>query len=416
MTALKFTDAAGKNYPCILLRFALLKANYRAPSDQVAIKFITKSDIDSLGKKLISNSLHAEEVLRQCRQVVLDLGADVVDTVRVKTFGTLDVNMIRFLLGKQTMSSVKYESIEAIACAFVQDLQSSVSKSIDNPWIHYTRDAPATTSTSSVHSMKSYSVEGKLLSASDCSVVLKENSYCIGDKVIHKSTKTAYVIKECSEQSVKLVGDGTEVDVQIDKFLAAHSKYVRKLFPLTPKEKAESNASFQVASMRSCIAFALASLQANVGTPNVEVQALPSKGVFACDNFTKGSLTLVPATMSIQTVLKGTDLPPIVAKVQGFKDAVFSLSPQPMNLDVEKKPITVPFWAVQTTTDENAANVALSSINVDMKTTIAKPTKYGVVTYVTVPVYVNTKLVKPGAELLVLTQEDGTAKKKVRVQ
>ena len=58
----------------VLLRYALLKTNYKSAQDRVGdggiCKFISKGDVDSLGKKNKENAIAAHSILQQCRSLI----------------------------------------------------------------------------------------------------------------------------------------------------------------------------------------------------------------------------------------------------------------------------------------------------------------------------------------------------------
>ena len=123
LASLNFVSKAENiNTPGVLMRYAILKAEYRCPADKVVnrvCKFISKSDLDTLAKKYVKAVCAAEALLSECRRIVLAHGGDVSGDTLSKQFGLLDIAVVRLLLNKQQSSPIKFASIEAVACYFI---------------------------------------------------------------------------------------------------------------------------------------------------------------------------------------------------------------------------------------------------------------------------------------------------------
>lgn len=421
VTALKFyskdlnIDCAG-----VLLRYALMKANYKCPHDKVSgriCKFITKADMDQLSKKNIAAAAAAEKILRQSREIVLKLGTKVDEDWRTKFFGSLDVNVVRVIMGKQSAFSIKYESVEHAASTFVKDLAVATGETIDNPWASIScssADKPLVIASAGI---KSYSIDGALV-ASDGLQVLKQNGFDVNMLVIEKQSKTVYKIVNSTAESISVMplhsdGKDEQRNVAFAKFVSGFSKFVEEFYPMDDKCTCTSNQQWQALTMKSALQFSLTTFAANVGTPAVRVQAKPTKMVIANAVLGKGACVLVPATLQVSVVLDGVAPPlhSVLVEVSGC-DMKFALMPQPMTTDLDKKPFIVPYWAVQTTDDEEVGNMAIIEATVELNVNVKKPKFRNVNTTVQIPTMQNTKPLKDGDELFLYVAQSQAAKKR----
>ena len=103
--------------------------------------------------------------------------------------------------------------------------------------------------------------------------------------------------------------------------------------------------------------------------------------------------------------------------IDDFEACTFALMPQRMNIDDAKQPFNVPFWAVRAvqSSEVDEANMKYINRSVDVACTPKAKGENNKMT-VNYVVLVNTKAVKAGDELVVLsdvaTDEDETPNKK----
>ena len=190
----------------VFLRYAILKAEYRCPADKVQnrmCKFIAKTDIDTLSKKSSHLACAAETILLKCREVIFALGPRVSDVLATKTLGLLDVNVIRLIVNKQQSSAVQYESLEAVACAFVEDIKAALSDdSIVNEWQPHA--APIASSSATLDGdthMKVFNPKGEEIAA-DIVPILQANDFDVGMKVVAKLTKRSSILSQQPQLSM----------------------------------------------------------------------------------------------------------------------------------------------------------------------------------------------------------------------
>lgn len=102
-------------------KIALVKAQYTCPKDAIRDKkcvWLSQGDVNSLKKK-VPEVLQAERVLQQCRTLLG--GCPVAENTATVALAKLDVNIVRFVLGKQEKSAVKFGSVEEVARVFAQE-------------------------------------------------------------------------------------------------------------------------------------------------------------------------------------------------------------------------------------------------------------------------------------------------------
>ena len=376
LASLNFVSKAENiNTPGILMRYAILKAEYRCPADKVVnrvCKFISKTDLDTLAKQSVKAVCAAEVLLSECRRIVLAHGGDVSGDTLSKQFGLLDIAVVRLLLNKQQSSPIKFASIEAVACYFIEQLNMSLlqgTQLIDNPWeaFHTSTSSSSQGDTSVSTSMRTLDLKGNVVPV-DQLPILRSKGFDVGTVVMPKGAKakdalTMASICQVSVDGVVLDGPNGKIEVQMHNFVAAWVPYVEEWF-----EQPNDHVGLAIAGAKSLVQFALCDL-ASSANPKVRMQSKPSKRVLADCDFIAGTLQLVPTSMSIVTVTSGSP-PPLGLEVSVSTMAAgvcrFFVMPASFSTDDDKRPINAPIWAVNVTDDQYAANMEHSEIEVQV--------------------------------------------------
>ena len=415
---------------CVLLRYAVLKAVYTCPPDKIfnkVCKFVSKADFDTMTnpKKGYDASCQAEMILSRARAIVIRLGDKVHEDVRTKLLGTLDVNVIRVLLNKQQNSVVKFPTMGAAASTFISDLSKAVGEPVVDPWSSeaLTETQSEAASSSKQNGMRTFGLDGKIVSHTGpedikgikvgMEVVLKADAkkHCPQVYTVHSISTDTVTVRE------KV--NNTDTDVQHKMFCNAWQAFVEEFLPVSAEFSGPDHKQFDIVTKKSVVQVGLGHLASLHGCPNVAVQAKPAKRVIAKESFKPGALVLVPMTLNVTTKmpdekLKGNS---IGVHIDDFEPCMFGLMPPQMNSDETKQPFNVPFWAVRAVqpNEVDEANMKYISRSVDVACTPKAKGENNKMT-VNYVVLVNTKAVKAGDELVVLsdvaTDEDETPNKK----
>ena len=164
-----------------------------------------------------------------------------------------------------------------------------------------------------------------------------------------------------------------------------------------PEDSPVNNEKWRIQEVKSLIVIALSSIAHNIGDVNVMCRAKPKKGAIALEDFRVGELVLVPVTSGVNIEKVGTPAaksPMACVVSKPPKDTVIVLQSQ---FD-----IPCPMWFVQPHDDDKKVNmkvemrsfVSLTNFPTSPRAKIAGSSS------VEIPVYVNTRAIKAGDELL----------------
>jgi len=403
----------------MLLRYAILKAAYTGPEDKVVGKasvFVTKSDIDALSRKHLSNVVVAEAILSKCRSIAIGLGSALSDDQLAKAYGLLDVNVARVLMNKQQTSTVKYASIESVASAFCKELQAMTGRILDNPWAKAepTEDpASKLAETRTTIGMRQFTAEGALVDEDPCEILVAAG-FKVGMEVVMKSDKKhdKYTLTAVEGKSVHL-SDGrtrTKHVHLVETFVASWKPYVEEFFSMDDTNTSNANVMYAIATHKAAVAFAIGQMSRSLQRAPVAVMAKPVKKVIAAERIPSGGLCLLPETLNISAIDADKDPPSggLVVEISNFELATICLLPQPMSAGDKKVPFTSPLWAVAKTDDPGEANVEWAQLSWEVSAAANKGgSQKPTIKTIKMKVWalVNKRVIAEGAEIRVLNDE-----------
>lgn len=101
----------------------------------------------------------------------------------------------------------------------------------------------------------------------------------------------------------------------------------------------------------------------------------------------------------------------LAISMSGFDKAKLFVMPTQFGNDVNKNPLNVPMWAVQTTTDEKQANMQWTEVHIKVDTIVGKKNKKSENETCTIKFVAmwNHKPLKNGDELLIVKKDEQPA-------
>ena len=374
------------------LKVAVLKAQYSSPAKKIN-KYnepisIGQGDFAKASRRGEALALEAEVLLSTLRGVFQAAGLDKLPrNVSTKLLSQLDVSVARFVLDKQDESTQKkvLTSLSQAARFILQEAKElegwETPEELDDHLKLYpeedSEEAPpkkkqkASTQSACVMRMQEYTA-GEL---TDALAEIREKGFDLGSSVTHGG---AQFIVSCAEGKHVTVehdtGEGkvsTEYLVSefFDKFALAKAAVQYKLQPGWPSCYMKQKA-YVVHLMKLRIMHSLhtASASGCHGVNSVNVYEKPSRLVQAIGFHNKGSLVLVPNTMTVKTKTASDQvgegevsvrIPKIgFGLVDGLAGIRFVLSP------MFSKDIHCAAWAVRPTPDAAKANMGWSTMKV----------------------------------------------------
>lgn len=407
---------------CPLLRYALLKAEYSCPPAKVfgkECKYISKAEIDSLGKKHAEATAAAEHVLARCRSIV---GAypKVSEIEKVRLFGRLDVGVVRALLNKPGSTD---KSVSSEASAFIEHLKEIVGgDSVPNPWGGQLQIESAPTISSSSNpdeAMQQFTITGDHL-PTNLMEGFKNAGFEVGADVVPKAKPSDHhvVTGVGSEIVVKRLADSEVTKMSLSKFTSTFTQYGETWYPIVDPGGHEG---FKTFGNKAAIAYALSSISSSP-QPKVKCMHKPTKKVVSDDDYKAGQLILTPDAMSIMCTRDKTKVSSSAAVVTTNFDDDFTyfVPPPSMSHDPEKKTLVPGYWLVRASSDEKEVNMVCAKATVNVSSTAnvsaRAPTKSACSAQVEIPILKNKKAVTAGTELVVacppeLSESKPTAKR-----
>ena len=393
---------------CPLLRYSLIKAEYTCPPGKVfgkECKFISKSEIDSLGKKNAEAAAEAEEVLARSR-IMASACPTLSETNKVKLFAKLDVGIVRAILKKP--GSVD-KTVLSEASAFVDQLKALVGDdSIANPWGERAEtqndDVNASKPTPADNAMQEFSVSGVHLPP-DLSEGFKAAGFEIGVEIVPKAKATdIHVVTEVgSEIVVKRVADEEVSRMSLSRFTTTFTKYAEAWYPIADPGQHEGFKSF---GNKAAIAYALSSISPSAH-PKIKCMHKPTKKVVSDDHYKTGQLILTPDALSVMCTRDATKIPSSAAIVTAdFDDELTYFVPPPsVSHDPEKKTLVPGYWLVRASSDDSEVNMVQAKATVKVSSTGIVMPKASPQTpasaQVQIPILKNKKALTAGMELVV---------------
>ena len=409
-----------KNEPStdgVLLRYAIVKCMYSGPEDKLKGRqctFLKMSDVDQLAKKNLALACRAENILAQCRAILLQHSNILDESKRTKLLANLDVSMIRVVMAKQQTSAVKHASIEALAFTFIADMQAFVGQAlvIHNPWASFSPTASTPAEVKPSDRMQTINAMGEL-AIEPVGDRLAAKGFVIGGKVMLKgSTGHPHDFAGAHSDSVKLFDNALEeVTVPMEAFLSQWVPYSEEAYPYVPEVHGHTHLGFELAGVKGIAMMALNHLSDTIGMPNVVIMAKPLKRACALQTYKSKELLLLPETLNIAASV-GDSKPTngLQVTVDGFSRAALYCMPSPFGADIDKHPMNVPLWAVRTTSQAKLANMEF--IKVQCTVGCESSGKRKSKSVVSFEALTNNKVLKNGDELLFFKAKAEDAKGK----
>ena len=448
LTNFEVKESSKKTAPSFkvpLLLYALLKCQSSCPPSAVVNKecqFVSKSDLDKLAKKNNTACLEAEALLSKSREIILQAQKPVAELDRVRLFGKLDVNVARFLLGKQRGSKHEFRSLGEAAWHFAEEAKPIAGLDA-NPWADHAPPVPSASGADRPKKadceMQTYSCTGKHIPA-DLTSDLAAKGFKVDAIVLPKKNKdkddtARFVIKKIDKNSVHLKKekknedenkdeDDSTCDIPTIELEAKYTVYKEEHYPYEAFH-GKLHEQFIRQSQKSIIASSMFGLSTASLKQGLRLLSKPVKSVLASCRYKAGELIIVPETFAVMHSKTTEELPSNASLVDtSFKlppGQSYYLAPTTMNTDPAKETLITPFWLVQATTDEEAVNMEKSKMTVHCNTKVDIGKSKWSATFaesshkIIFEVLRNTKAIDVGEELLLAApSESSRAPKRVR--
>ena len=305
-----------KIHPAVFFRWATLKTQYLCPEAKVVsreCKFLSRSDVESIGRKSPKDVINAEGVLSTARVLLVPLTA-LGEEVRSRLLAKLDTSVIRVLFDKQQLSKQKFKTVYAAGLDFFSELCDACKAcGCDplpaNPWetmvvkSNSSEDTPA--SVGFGDGVQSFTEAGALIPI-DTEKWLKSCGFEVGSEVADRSDKNVKYSIVSIGAIVNLTStEADDVEVEAKEFLNKWKLFGEENYPFGTQNHAPTNQSFIINSLKSTICMALGVTATVYAKPEVRLQSKPSKRVFATTSYKSGGCVLLPDTTSIVWVEPG---------------------------------------------------------------------------------------------------------------
>jgi hypothetical protein len=375
-------------FPHHYVALALLETAFTCPIEAVkqgVCSWVSSAEVTALARNsepAVQDRLRAGEVaLAEARLRLPQAGfpEPIVNYNKlVAVLSKLDINMGRFLLGKQMSSKKAFESVEAVMQQFTSDLVGQFPQAQLQDYLQlWPLGLPpgGTPATLTVNAIELYAVDaaGKTVHPR---ALLREKGFEVGAAVAARGTEDLYVIRGVSETSawpvlVSLLpyGDsdasGYVSTVGLEDFLAgwalANPKARVEQHPGWPLHRTVSTSAAQTLFKKGSVLACLGHLASEVESKfdpvrKVTVLSKPVRKVIAAIDCDVGTIVLGPDSTNVKAVPRN-DL--------GFEpgssiEATFT--PVDATTRFFLAPCTAadnisPLWCVGTTEDESKANL-----------------------------------------------------------
>ena len=376
-------------------------------------KLFTSSDVQAMpGKKLPL----IEEACKLMTMARTWLKTDTALPEVCKLLGDMDVRCVMFVhdLQKKVKTRTQFASLNKIAEQFALDAKQMGADMQGCPW---TPTEPLPKKASSTSSMLVQMGDGGRIELKH----LNESGYKLGAKVEAKvkpesgQKPIVYHIAAIGEAAVGLI-DGNNEHLSVTPAALIDTYKVVKIAEDStvswdklpdPTKKPDAEEGRVRSLLKHALTDAFRSLRADTKIDFTAVKGT-QKHIFAAAKYLKGSLKLVGYSPYIGAWVDGTTLPQTAVLTEltytDSKSKTVTLFASPKFPEADKETgsfsnaIIIPYWLVQDTGDEAAANMEAVSVKVDVATSIGKDvcSTEGV----SVPAMRNTRVVQAGEELL----------------
>ena len=314
--------------PVPLLRLAIIKTEMSSPNQYG--KYITKSDIDSLSKKLAANAVDANKLLIECRKLAEEQSAGVEPAIMKKMLGVLDCTVVRVLLKKKATDA---KTVEAAASKFAQTLAGAAGKAVKDKWaVPDASTKPSGASAVGPEHVAEYSATGELVKGQ--ATTLQSMGFEIGTMIAEKKVRTKpFKIDKIKGDDVTLldVASKEKLTMKIEALRNGWIKFEDEVLVI-------NNESLRMHVCKAGVMHTIGSMADMVGSPVVEIHNKPVRKVVAKKSYKVGSLMLIPETTSMTLVKEGDKKPNSMTKI-GTIDGFVAYGSQPPT-----KSMVSPFW------------------------------------------------------------------------
>ncbi len=376
----------------VLLRFALLKAEYMCPSEKVLNKqcgFISKKDVNGIPFQTMNV---VEGILQECRRILLQQGSKVSAIVRTRLLGKLDLACARFAVGKQKHYPQVFASAEAAAAVFVQDLSQEIGENQVNPWKDHLPSATTPSASAPVNDdMVEFTAAGELVHKGPATT-----TFSVGSKICMKGKDDIWTVDGISDKTATIKRGEETCTVKVVDLMRKFSNYEEKLMTF------ENDFAGNFLKAKVVAAISTLATQHDT-TAGLKAHELPVRRLVADAAFKPNKLIIVPMSTAVQ-------------QKAGINGVVATVDGQELQIMPPPKSCTVPYWLVRSSA---APNMQVATMTV----TLAASAKLGTKAFdstssqVTIPCLVNNKSIKPGEEICkpneeVIDKNAGKAPKK----
>ena len=198
-------------------------------------------------------------------------------------------------------------------------------------------------------------------------------------------------------------GDGGEKETKValtivdyKQFLDTYEKDNRESFEAAkyPDESPLNSIKWTFIEYKSKVCTALGMIGQKVGDANVVCRLKPKRGAIALEHFSAGGLVLVPMSGIIKVEKVGSEEATSMMSCGGSAPDGYTMVIAPQS------EFPCPAWFVQPTDDESKANVEIAKRPITVQTKFPGRSKVGDTSTIEIPVFVNSKDVEKGHELL----------------
>jgi hypothetical protein len=402
-------DKTGKPYMPAYVITAFIKTEASCPDKSAPnniSNYIRTGAIDALFRKNMQLVKNAEEILKEARTIVRELGLNgtvvLVPNEAVKLFGKLDCRMGRYLAEKT--QAVKFKSVAEIGSAFITDLNEVAGTDVPNKWATAPAAAAPAAPTTHGRNFVDYTTDGSIES--------QGFDRCINNGYVPNITV------KCPNQSYAVInsidpsGDMTCTTCPLDG--SNGSKFTVKftdvsLYTITDKKVEHFNmdkvswhlnATHGHMVIKACVSMCLQQLADLDDNTDINVLAKPYKAVIAKTAIKKGDITLVPHTSRIMIYNDESDVPGNGLRVE-IAGYIIALLPEHRDTD-----FVVPCWCLREAPNAADINMELKVVQMVVNMPVeAKEIKKGKgikpdTIKVGIPVYTNCKKIDKMQELM----------------
>lgn len=341
----------------IRFRHGLLKCLYADAGCKLSIADVKRFS----SKELYPKVLAANDLMTEVRQHLSDNQVVIADLW--SELGWMDVNLVKFVLGKHSSSSLLM-----IVQSFLSDVKAKLKLAdLVSPW-----DVSACSSGSAAqvpiptvpNLLREFGKDAKI--DNPCNMLF-EKGIQTGVSVMRKADKVlGYIHSMASASVIVRTGDG-QVEVCADDFL--DGKWVRNASKIDAVEEisewfrhaAHECQDFRVLHVKSTLTLEMYEL-ASKHEPrlsNLRLISKPKKQVIADTKIEKGKCIVVPSTLRIGTSRDGA-VPSGAVGLGQSCGVTFYLSPMTVMPGSRATPFLCPFWFIEMSSDPNLINMEIT--------------------------------------------------------